>query len=137
MALMGHLFVQIIDVVQHISWAQTTKQDQKSHGFFTPSSQQVIIPPPVVLNMYGRPLHPKIPTQFWRKFLPPYRLKSALKRGHVIVTGGKSPPLKRGTVLKQLNRHVFNSPPKQKEQTSSPKKHKSSKPKQSKQLNVW
>ena len=119
---MGHLFVQIIDVVQHISWAQTTKQDQKSHGFFTPSSQQVIIPPPVVLNMYGRPLHPKIPTQFWRKFLPPYRLKSALKRGHVIVTGGKSSPLKKGTMLKQLNRHVFNSPPKQKEQISSPQK---------------
>ena len=88
--------------------------------------------PPVVLNMFGRPLHPKSPLKFggffWRvsswqpgtlpkanppgnDHISPYRLKSALKRGHVIVTGGKSSPLKKGTMLKQLNRHVFNSPP--------------------------
>ena len=132
---------------KHISWAQSTKQDKNPmivHTLFP----KVIIPPPGMADCCIQNHHSILAEVFGAFCLgnqvpsgtityPPHRLKSALKRGHVIVTGGKSPPLKRGNMLKQLNRHVFNSPPNKRNRYHPPKKHKSSKPKQSKQLNVW
>ena len=59
------LFESLIS--KHISWAQSTKQGQNPMIFHT-LFPKVIIPPPVVLNMYGRPLHQKSTLKFGASF---------------------------------------------------------------------